>query len=176
MKLTRATLAFLGLGTAFFSGGRSPQAQTEAPKAIGLEPKLDPPAPVDHIIGAHTIAPLDDGGGHVDPHAGYNYHAVTGLIKEVPQSDRHSLLVGYALDGCGLYGALQEGDEKTDECGGQVDDTRGYHYHVGQAGENRIIKRVSRSAWERRDRGRASPPTLIKALNPPEGPDSVAES
>jgi hypothetical protein len=102
--------------------------------------KFDPPAPVEHIVGAHTIAPLDDGGGHINPHAGYHYHAVTGLSKKVAQSDGHPPLVGYALDGYGLYGALEKGEDDTDECGGHTDDVRGYHYHVGRAGDNRIIK------------------------------------
>lgn len=37
--------------------------------------RLDGPAPVDAILGAYTIAPFDDCGGHVNLHAGYHYHA-----------------------------------------------------------------------------------------------------
>ncbi len=38
---------------------------------------FDPPAPIHDIIRAHTIAPFDDSGGHVNPHVGYHYHAAT---------------------------------------------------------------------------------------------------
>ena len=63
----------------------------------------DPPAPTHAILAAHTIAPLDDHGGHVNPHEGYHYHAVTGSTKEVAQKEVHAPLVGYALDGFGIY-------------------------------------------------------------------------
>ncbi len=49
--------------------------------------KYDPPAPTHAILAAHTIAPLDDHGGHVNPHGGYHYHAVTGSTKEIAQTD-----------------------------------------------------------------------------------------
>ena len=46
------------------------------------------------LLLAHTIAPLDDCGGHVNPHAGYHYHAVTGCTKQIGQTDEHSSLIG----------------------------------------------------------------------------------
>ena len=49
--------------------------------------KFDPPAPTHAILAAHTIAPLDDHGGHVNPHGGYHYHAVTGSTKEIEQTN-----------------------------------------------------------------------------------------
>lgn len=105
--------------------------------------KFDPPAPTHAILAAHTIAPLDDHGGHVNPHGGYHYHAVTGSTKEVAQPDGHAPMLGYAIDGFGIYALLDNNDTKTsdlDECGGHSDAIRGYHYHAGAPGENQIIK------------------------------------
>lgn len=105
--------------------------------------KFDPPAPTHAILAAHTIAPLDDHGGHVNPHGGYHYHAVTGSTKEIEQSDNHAPMIGYAIDGFGIYALLdKDGNKPTglDECGGQFDDVRGYHYHAGAPGDNQIIK------------------------------------
>ena len=105
--------------------------------------KYDPPAPTHAILAAHTIAPLDDHGGHVNPHGGYHYHAVTGSTKEIPQTDIHSPMIGYAIDGFGIYALFdKKGDEPKDldECGGHSDDKRGYHYHAGKPGGNQIIK------------------------------------
>ncbi|MBU2938267.1 YHYH protein [Lacinutrix sp. C3R15] len=105
--------------------------------------KFDPPAPTHAILAAHTIAPLDDHGGHVNPHGGYHYHAVTGSTKEVEQTDTHAPMIGYALDGFAIFALLdKEGNKPTDldDCGGHVDATRGYHYHAGAPGDNQIIK------------------------------------
>ena len=105
--------------------------------------KFDPPAPTHAILAAHTLAPLDDHGGHVNPHGGYHYHAVTGSIKEIEQNDDHAPMIGYAIDGFGIYTQLDKNENKAtdlDECGGHTDDKRGYHYHAGALGENQIIK------------------------------------
>jgi len=105
--------------------------------------KYDPPAPIHAILAAHTLAPLDDHGGHVNPHGGYHYHAVTGSTKEIEQKDEHAPMIGYAIDGFAIY-ALLDKNNKTpldlDECGGHFDDIRGYHYHAGEPGGNQIIK------------------------------------
>ena len=105
--------------------------------------KFDPPAPLHAILAAHTIAPFDDAGGHINPHAGYHYHAATGKTKEIAQPDGHAPMIGYSLDGFGLFAhldATSHGPVELDECGGHFDDVRGYHYHVGAAGSNQIIK------------------------------------
>lgn len=104
--------------------------------------RFDPPAPVDAILAAHTIAAFDDCGGHVNHVNGYHYHGATGCSHEVEQDDGHAPLIGYALDGYGMYAMLDEdGEESTDldACRGHSDDTRGYHYHVADAGENEFI-------------------------------------
>ena len=104
--------------------------------------KYDPPAPIHMIIKAHTIAPFDHSGGHVNPHAGYHYHAATGKTKEIEQPDDHAPQIGYALDGFGIFAHLdKQGNKPTDldECSGHYDDVRGYHYHASAAGDNQII-------------------------------------
>lgn len=103
---------------------------------------FDPPAPLHAILDAHTIAPFDDAGGHLNPHAGYHYHAATGKTKEVAQPDGHAPMIGYALDGFGLFAHLDPQGQTPadlDECSGHFDDTRGYHYHVGAPGSNQIL-------------------------------------
>jgi len=103
---------------------------------------FDPPAPTHAILKAHTLAPLDDCGGHVNPHAGYHYHAVTGCTKEISQQDVHAPMIGYAMDGFGIYTLLdKEGNppKGLDKCGGHEDSIRGYHYHAGEAGGNQIL-------------------------------------
>lgn len=104
---------------------------------------FDPPAPVDAILAAHTIAPFDDAGGHINPFEGYHYHAATGHTKEITQDDGHAPMIGYVLDGFGLYAYTDsEGNPPVnlDECGGHYDETRGYHYHAGAPGSNQIIR------------------------------------
>lgn len=103
---------------------------------------FDPPAPLHAILAAHTIAPLDDSGGHLNPHSGYHYHAATGHTKEVAQADGHAPMLGYALDGFAIYAHMDENGEAPqdlDECGGHTDAVRGYHYHAGSPGSNRIL-------------------------------------
>lgn len=103
---------------------------------------FDPPAPVDAILGAYTIAAFDDCGGHVNLFAGYHYHGATGCPTEVASDDGHAPLIGYALDGYGIH-AMLDGDgtepDDLDACRGHTDASRGYHYHVAGAGENMFI-------------------------------------
>lgn len=104
--------------------------------------RFDAPAPTNAILGAYTLAPFDDAGGHINLMAGYHYHAATGVSTQVAQCDSHAPMIGYALDGHGIYAQKNEnGLEPTDldACRGHYDDTRGYHYHVDYAGENNFI-------------------------------------
>ncbi len=100
-------------------------------------------APVDAILSAYTIAAFDDCGGHVNPNDGYHYHAATGCTEMADsQADGHASLLGYAMDGYGIYGLMDsEGNETEglDQCRGISDDTRGYHYHAASPGENMFI-------------------------------------
>ncbi len=103
---------------------------------------FEAPVPTHAILAAHTLAPLDDAGGHVNPHAGYHYHAVTGSTKEVEQKDVHAPMIGYAMDGFGIYAHSDENGKTyndLDDCNGHYDDIRGYHYHAGDAGSNQIL-------------------------------------
>ncbi len=101
---------------------------------------FDPAAPVHAILAAHTLAPLDDCGGHVNPHKGYHYHAATGCTKEAESKDEHPPMIGYALDGFGVYALKdEEVPADLDQCRGHSDEQRGYHYHVGKPGDNEII-------------------------------------
>ena len=87
------------------------ESQSFGRNAIGVAfngVNYDPPAPTDAILAAHTIAPLDDHGGHVNPNGGYHYHAATGSTKEVTQTDLHSAIIGYAIDGFGIYSLLDK--------------------------------------------------------------------
>ncbi len=102
----------------------------------------EPPAPTHAILAAHTIAAFDDCGGHVNPHVGYHYHAATGCSAEHAQTDGHSPLIGYAIDGFGMYArhtGTGAAPTDLDACGGHEDTVRGYHYHVGEPGENQIL-------------------------------------
>jgi hypothetical protein len=103
---------------------------------------FDAPAPTDAILGAYTLAPFDDAGGHINLNAGYHYHAATGVTTQLAQEDGHAAMIGYALDGHGLYAQLNsDGNEPSDldACRGHEDDVRGYHYHVDAAGANNFI-------------------------------------
>ncbi|MBK1855174.1 YHYH protein [Verrucomicrobiaceae bacterium 5K15] len=128
--------------------------------------RYDPPAPVEAIIGSYTIAPLDDGGGHLNPHEGYHYHEATGKTKEVQQSDQHAPMIGYALDGFAIYAHFDgegKAPEGLDECGGHSDELRGYHYHVGAPGSNQIIKAFRGTA------GTVSVEGVMADQHPPRG-------
>ncbi|MBQ4915106.1 YHYH protein [Maribacter sp. MMG018] len=100
------------------------------------------PAPTDNILGAYTLAPFDDAGGHINVHQGYHYHAATGFSTKVEQEDGHAALIGYAMDGYGIYEYADE-DGSTpsdlDDLRGHTDEIRGYHYHVDEAGNNNFI-------------------------------------
>ncbi|WPR70996.1 YHYH protein [Flavobacterium sp. NG2] len=103
---------------------------------------FDAPAPTSVILAAYTLAPFDDAGGHINLAAGYHYHAATGLTTKKTQTDGHAAMIGYALDGYGIYERLDTaGNESTDldASRGHTDTSRGYHYHVDAAGKNNFI-------------------------------------
>lgn len=119
-------------------GGGGPAARGIAFNGV----VFDAPAPIPLILSGYTIPPLDHAGGHINMDAGYHYHAATGVTKEIEQQDGHAPMIGYALDGIGLY-ANQNVDSSTsndlDQCRGHYDEERGYHYHVDEAGNNNFI-------------------------------------
>ncbi len=132
-----------------FGGAGGPPGQAQGPSVRGLAfngVRFDAPAPTDAILGAYTLAPFDDAGGHINLNAGYHYHAATGLTTEIAQADGHAPMIGYAVDGHGMYAQLNvDGTEPNDldACRGHYDDTRGYHYHVAAPGTNSFIDCLS---------------------------------
>ena len=128
----------------------SPPAQGRGPERAGASiigiafngVNFDPPAPTLDILKHYTLAPLDDSGGHINPHAGYHYHAATGNTKKIKQNDGHAAMIGYAMDGYGIFELRDEADLEPidlDELRGHYDQVRGYHYHVGPPGGNKFI-------------------------------------
>jgi hypothetical protein len=111
--------------------------------------RLDGPAPVDAILGAYTIAPFDDCGGHVNLHAGYHYHAVTDCLNKSAPAASHGAQVGMALDGRMIF-ARQTADGQApsdlDRCNGHTLTGLGYHYHAGAPGGNSILACLSAEA------------------------------
>ncbi|MDF1873845.1 YHYH protein [Vannielia sp.] len=113
--------------------------------------RLDGPAPVDAILGAHTIAPFDDCGGHVNTHVGYHYHAVTDCLHGTPTTLKSADLaevakeggqIGIAMDGYPIFAHLMENGEEPeglDQCFGHETEALSYHYHAGSAGSNQIL-------------------------------------
>ena len=127
----------------FDSVGGGPGNTAPSTRGVALNGiEFSAPAPVDNILGAYTIAPFDDAGGHINVHQGYHYHAATGFSTKIEQTDGHAALIGYALDGIAIYELEDEdGNSPTDldNLRGHTDDTRGYHYHVDEAGNNNFI-------------------------------------
>ena len=75
--------------------GMGPGASGPAVRGLAFNGvRFDGPAPVNAILGAYTLAPFDDAGGHINLAAGYHYHAATGKSKEIAQSDGHAPMIG----------------------------------------------------------------------------------
>ncbi|MFP5041492.1 YHYH protein [Parasediminibacterium sp. JCM 36343] len=129
------------------SFGNGPMSAGPTIRGIAFNGVLfDPPAPTSIILGAYTLAPFDDAGGHINLNAGYHYHAATGMSTKITQADGHAAMIGYALDGFGIYERLSAaGTEYTDldVSRGHYDSTRGYHYHVDKAGANNFINSLA---------------------------------
>jgi hypothetical protein len=113
--------------------------------------RLDGPAPLDAILGAYTVAPFDDCGGHVNTHVGYHYHAVTDCLSDAPaatqanetdDAEAHGGQIGIAMDGFAIFEhLLADGSapEELDTCNGHTTENGAYHYHAGTAGSNLIL-------------------------------------
>ncbi|MCY0095969.1 YHYH protein [Hoeflea ulvae] len=109
--------------------------------------RLDGPAPLDAILAAHTIAPFDDCGGHVNTHVGYHYHAVTDCLKQAPATfgpvpAEHGTQIGIAMDGYQIFPHLMVAGTEPDDldsCNGHESEDGSYHYHAGAAGSNAIL-------------------------------------
>ena len=104
--------------------------------------RLDGPAPVDAILGAYTIAPFDDCGGHVNLHVGYHYHAVTDCLTTSSVTTAHGAKIGIAMDGYAIFSHVMDDGTEPDDlncCGGHASGDLGYHYHAGAAGSNAIL-------------------------------------
>lgn len=90
--------------------------------------------------GAHEIQ--DRCGGHPQISSQYHYHSLSPCIRDSGAKTSHSALVGWALDGFGIYGTRgQNGEEMTsatlDACHGHAHvitwngkRVRMYHYHA----------------------------------------------
>ena len=106
--------------------------------------KFDAPAPLDLILGGHTLGPFDDCTGHINPFTGYHYHGVSdGCGARVSTAaDGHASMIGVAMDGFDIYDRLDaDGIESSDldACRGHEIEGLGYHYHVNATAENLII-------------------------------------
>jgi hypothetical protein len=129
------------------SFGAGPGATGPSTRGIAFNGVVfDAPAPTNAILGAYTLAPFDDAGGHINLGAGYHYHAATGKSKTIAQSDGHAAMIGYAMDGFGIFERLSAaGTEYSDldSSRGHYDTTRGYHYHVDKPGSNNFINSLA---------------------------------
>lgn len=104
--------------------------------------RLDGPALRKAILGAHTLAPFDDCGGHINLHVGYHYHAVMDCSANVASAAGHAPIIGFAMDGYKLHARVNlDGKEPTDldQCRGHDVKGLGYHYHANEPGKNAIL-------------------------------------
>lgn len=104
--------------------------------------RLDGPAPVEAILGAYTVAPFDDCGGHINLHVGYHYHAATDCLDASAQEGEDAAIIGLAMDGYKILShAGPEGltPLDLDRCNGHSSGPLGYHYHAGAEGANQIL-------------------------------------
>ncbi|WP_343847894.1 YHYH protein [Algoriphagus jejuensis] len=131
------------LNTSASFAGMGPGAMGPTVRGIAFNgTEFSASAPLNNILSAYTIAPFDDAGGHINVHQGYHYHAATGISTTIAQPDGHAGMIGYAMDGHGIYAQLNDKDGEPiglDGCRGHYDEVRGYHYHVDAAGANNFI-------------------------------------
>lgn len=104
--------------------------------------RIDAPAPIDAILGAHTLAPFDDCGGHINLHVGYHYHAPKDCLPKASSTNGHAPIVGIAMDGYMLHAQLDTAGKEPadlDRCRGHKVEGIGYHYHLNDPGKNALI-------------------------------------
>lgn len=89
---------------------------------------------------AHEV--LDSCQGHPERRGVYHYHSLTSCLEAYDQRNTHSPLVGYALDGFGIFGRHGEngrllGNADLDDCHGHTHEIEWdgrrislYHYHA----------------------------------------------
>lgn len=74
-------------------------------------------APAEAILSAITDAPFDDSGGHENLNDEYHYHATTareGCNRASADDNGHPQIIGYAMDGRGIYGPLADPSSEAD--------------------------------------------------------------
>ena len=119
--------------------------QSKARGGVGVSlsgVKLDSSAPVNAILDAHTLAPFDDCGGHVNLHVGYHIHAERGCGKQISVEDEHAAMIGYAMDGYPIHAQKDKvGQEPSDldSCRGHNIQEIGYHYHAADPAKNETL-------------------------------------
>ena len=103
--------------------------------------KLDAPAPLNMILGSHTLGLFDACAGHVNPGTGYHYHGLVGCEPEKASAlAGHEPRVAVAMDGFDIYRKVENPETAgLDTCGGHEVDGLGYHYHAEEAGTNQFI-------------------------------------
>jgi hypothetical protein len=122
---------------------------------LGSQPQCAPGAVGILLTGVVLFSALDGPGrdavahevqdgchGHPQPGGVYHYHSLTPCLEDKRLPDGHSALVGYALDGFGIFGQFDAGgralsSSDLDECHGHThvipwDGKRVvmYHYHA----------------------------------------------
>ena len=121
----------------------SPSTNTRSGIGIAFSgARIDSSAPTHAILAAHTLAPFDDCGGHVNLHVGYHLHAITdnaNCLKDVSYEPNHAPAIGLAIDGYTIHRQSDESTDELDRCGGHDSASIGYHYHAAAPGENKII-------------------------------------
>lgn len=131
------------------------QIELPANPALASQPSCAPGAIGILLSGSVLFSALDAPGrdavahetqdgcqGHPQEAGVYHYHSLTTCLTDTPSADGHSALLGYSLDGFGLYGHYGEGGQELtsadlDECHGHTHmiEWNGqmvemYHYHA----------------------------------------------
>lgn len=127
-------------------------------------------APVDAILAAHTIAPFDDCGGHINPFDGYHLHGARGCSEVEGGAGAETPVFAYAMDGFPIHSPLEGGSqaEGLDSCQGHSSEGLGYHYHAASPQENGVSSCFS-GLTVQRQRGERPPPGFPAGGPPPGG-------